>query len=225
MAVIHRAYTIDAQAFHRELEAKLIDHDRLRLDMLHDLAVAAAALPDDPVQELLEGLRFDPEMLETPADEDVSYTSMWYMLILAGKAVPAPSLSHRCQVSHVVMQTVLPLLGWSNEELRLLLYGDCLHRFLEVFAHPLLVKELGIVDQYGGWLSIEQAAGLLSHLLLVEDLFASPLAETVQYIQNLAGWWGRSSSAELLSQAYADVREMLETALSRDQPLYLLLDF
>ncbi|GEM_PF-2082444 len=219
MALIHAAYTFDAQGFHRELEAKLIVNNQLRLEVLYDLAASVVAAPSATTQEILDLLRLDAELLEPPTEEDVSYTDAWYMIVLADKLTPAPSLSHRCLVSHLVLQYGLPLLGWSADEIRLLLSGEPMHRLIEAFGHPLFVAEFWC-NEYGGWLSIERAAPLLSRLLLVENFFPSPLLEARKEITDLAGWWSRSP-AELLSQAYADAREMLETSLARKQSLFL----
>ncbi len=223
MGRIQTAYTFDPTSFHRELEAKLVVGNQLRLEALHDLAAAIAANPKKETQEVLELLRFDPEWLETPEEEGVSYVDRWYVIALADHLIPAPSLSHRCPVSHLVLQYVLPLLGWSREEWRMLLYGAPLQTLLEASGNALFITELWVVNQYGGWLSLEMVAKLFSHLLLVEDFFPSPLLEAQKEITDLAGWWSRSP-VELLNQAYADAHEMLETALARKQALYLLLD-
>lgn len=223
MARIQTAYTFDPGSFHRKLEAKLVTNNQLRLEVLHDLAAAIVANSKEVTQEVLEFLRFDPEWLETQEEEEVSYVDRWYVIALADQLTPAPSLSNRCPVSHLVLQYVLPLLGWSREEWRLLLYGAPLQTLLETSGNTLFITELWVINQYGGWLSLEMIAKLLSHLLLAEDFFPSAVLEAKKEITDLAGWWSRSP-AELLSQAYADAREMLETALARNQALYLLLD-
>jgi hypothetical protein len=219
---IQTAYTFDPISFHRELEAKLVVDNQLCLEALHDLAAAIVANPKEATREVLELLRFDPDWLETQ-EEETSYVDRWYVIALADQLIPAPSLSHRCPVSHLVLQYVLPLLGWSREEWRMLLYGTPLQTLLEASGNDLFIAELWVVNQYGGWLSLEVVTKVLSHLLLVRDYFPSPLLEARKEITDLVGWWSRSP-AELLSQAYADAREMLETALARKQALYLLLD-
>jgi hypothetical protein len=222
VAVIHRAYTFDPLAFHQDLQAKLVVDNQLRLEILRDLAISISAHPTETIQQVLIYLEFDSEWFDTD-EEDVSYTDKWYVLALAEKLSPAPSLSHRCQVSFRVLEDVLPFLGWSPDEIKLLVYGERLHRILELFGHPLFVAEFRCINSYGGWLSTEIAAQLLSHLLLMEDFFPSAALEVRKDIKDLAGWWSRSP-ADLLSQAYTDAREMLETALARKQALYLLLD-
>lgn len=220
MARVHAAYTFDPHAFHRELEAKVVVGNRLRLEVLHDMAAAIVATPSATTQEILDLLRFDAGMLEPSTEEDINYRAEWYLMILADKMTKVPSLSHRCPVSFLVLEYALPLLGWSLDEIRLLQYGQRLHTLVETFGCPLLVEEFWAVDQHGGWLNIERATHLLSHLLLVEDFFPSPLLEVGEAITDLAGWRSRSP-AELLSHAYADAREMLETAIARNQPLFL----
>lgn len=188
--------------------------------MLHDLAAAIVANPSTTTQEILELLRFDAEMLESSTEPDVNYRAEWYLMVLADKMTPAPSLSYRCPVSFLALEYALPLLGWTHDEIRVLQSGQPLHTLVETSGNPLFVEEFWAVDQHGGWLSIETVPKILSHLLLVEDFFPSALLETRKEITDLAGWWSRSPK-ELLSQAYADAREMLETALDRKQPLFL----
>lgn len=202
------------------MEAKLVAGNQLRLEVLHDLAASIVAAPSPTTQEILELLRFDAGLLEPSTEQDISYAAEWYLIILADKMTLAPSLSHRCPVSFLVLEYALPLLGWNLDEIRLLQSGQSLHTLVETSGNPLFVEAFWAVDQHGGWLSIEIVTKLLSHLLLMEEFFPSTLLEARKEITDLAGWWSRSP-AELLSQAYTDAREMLETALTRNQPLFL----
>jgi hypothetical protein len=220
IARIHAAYTFNPEPFHRELEAKVVVGNHLRLEVLHDLAASIVATPSATTNEILELLRFDAGMLEPSTEQDANYRAEWYLMILADTMTPAPSLSHRCPVSFLALEYALPLTGWNRDEIKLLQSGQRLHTLVETSGNPIFVEEFWAVDQHGGWLSIEMVAKVLAHLLLVEGFFPSPLLEVRKEIIDLAGWWSRSP-AELLGQAYADAREMLETALNRTQPLFL----
>jgi hypothetical protein len=126
MAIVHRAYSFDPKTFHRRLNDRLVLQKRLQLNVLLALAEEAVASASGTVQQALRDIRFDDEWLDS-SDEEVSWTTHWYMVALAGELTPAPSLSNRSAVSWRVLELALPFLGWDEAEVRLLLRGKPLH--------------------------------------------------------------------------------------------------
>jgi hypothetical protein len=109
MAIIHRAYTVDAEAFHACLDHQLVKDGQLREDALLRLAARIVQDATEQTLQTLDSFRFDPEWLDT-SDEEVSHITDWYIIALAEALVPVPSLSNRLLVSHNVLKQFLP---WS----------------------------------------------------------------------------------------------------------------
>jgi hypothetical protein len=107
--------------------------------------------------------------------------------------------------------------------MKLMLRGESLDTLVESSGNDFFINEFRGIGQYGGWLGLEDVKLLLSRLRQVEKHFAYPNHEAVNILANLAGLWSQSP-AEMMSKAYADAIEMLQTAINRNSALFVLLD-
>lgn len=220
MAVIHRAYSFDSGLFHRYLQEKTVHQKLLRLDVLLQLAEETVAGASETTQQALEDLRFDDGWFET-SDDGVTWSTHWYMIILARHLTPAPSLSNRSPVSWKVLDLTLSTLGWGHAELETLLRGQPLHTLVESSNNPLFVTEFTCINQFGGWLRQSEVRRLYSHLLQTQRLHSRYAVS--EELSKFALLWSQSP-AEMLGQAYADAMEMLTVALDKDEALFVVLD-
>jgi hypothetical protein len=101
MAVLHRAYHFDANTFHRTLRPTIFTADAIDEGNLQDVARAAVTTASPVTQDMLIMLRFDPELLDTPAP-DGSRTHLWDLFLLAQSVQAAPSLSNRFRGSYYI---------------------------------------------------------------------------------------------------------------------------
>jgi len=223
MAVLHRAYHFDANAFHRTLRPTIFTADAIDEGKLRDAARAAVATASSVTHDMLIMLRFDPELLDMP-EPDVSRTHLWYLFLLAQSVQSAPSLGNRFHGSYYVLERVLPLFGWIPTEVRTLIRGLPLHTLVESSGDSALIAEFRIgVDPYGGWLPSTQARPLLARLQ--QDL--SAIHTPSEQLQNALieyAEWNRTTPADLLERAYADALEMLETTVTKQEDLFIILD-
>lgn len=223
MAIIHRAYTFDPVQFHTRLEERVIQHGQLALDALYNLVTTIVANASETTLKALEDMRFNSEWLDV-SDEEVSRLPNWYMIVLAQALSPAPSLSNRLMSSYGVLERILPIVGWTDAEIRLLVQGNRLHTLVESSGNPLLRDKFYYgVDQFGGWLSLIDIESLLSRLLAIEERFMSPSPQLIGSLLDFAQWWSQSP-IEMISKAYADAKEMLQTAVERSSALFMILD-
>jgi hypothetical protein len=222
MAIIHRAYSFDPIVFHSMLQEKLMKHNQFSLDTVLDLARTIVSNAPENTKRVLEDMRFDDVWLDT-SDDEISHTNEWYMIALAQNLSPAPSLSNRLQVSHIVLKLILPITGWTDTEVELLLRGQLLDTLVESSGNTFFINEFRGLKQYGGWLSVDDIKSLLFRLQGVERYFSSPSREAEEALAKFAVHWSLSPG-EMMRKAYADAREMLQTAIERNSALFVLLD-
>jgi len=222
MAIIHRAYSFDPARFHANLESKIVEQGRLRLDVLRDWAADIVANASPTVQQTLKDIRFDDEWLDA-SDESVSRSDFWYMIVLAETLSPMPSLSNRLPVSWRVLREILPYVGWNTAEVELIIRGKWLRTLVESSGNTLFTAEFTTLDQFGGWLSVDDQKTLWSRLLSVEHYFPFPTKELPESFLSFANLW-LLSPTEMLEKGFADAREMLQAAIAQNSALLVALD-
>jgi hypothetical protein len=223
MAVLHRAYHFDADAFHRALRPMIFTGDGIDEDKLQQAARAVVATASPVTNDMLIMLRFDQELLDTP-EPDISRTHLWYLYLLAQSVQSAPSLGNRFHGSYYILERVLPLVGWSDDDVRSLIRGYPLHTLVESSNDPALIAEVRLgVDPYGGWLTQTQATQLFSRLQRHQDTIRVPSDELRLALAEYAEW-NKTTVDDLLERAYGDALEMLQTTISKRKDLFIILD-
>jgi hypothetical protein len=214
----HRAWTFDPRAFHVQLEEQIVEEGEVRLDKLLRLARGVVENASSVAQEALEFMRFDEEDLEMPAPGSDEYVAhRWYMFSLAPWLLPTPSLP-----GWGVLKHVLPLAGWSDEDVRTLIFGQPLGLLARKYGSDTIAAEFGWMWEYG-WLDVSAAEEISARLAEVGDVFFSPLQEGMEELVDWAKMISRDP-VEMLTMAYNTTQEMLQTALEREEALFLVLD-
>ncbi len=223
MPVTHRAYTFNPLQFHKEVEDRSIIENRFSLDALLKWARYVVSDASEATRETLRYLRFDPEWLD-PTDNNVFSTDL-YIIVLAKYLFPAPSLSNRLH-SYAILELILPLAGWTDSQIQLLLRGRQLHTLLEFSANPIFIAEFRDVDQYGGWIETEDAKELISKITIAQQHFLSPGEKELQVLDKVSKFpvYQQQSLQEILRKAYEDATEMLETSIKRNEALFIIFD-
>ena len=214
----HRAWTFDPRAFHVQLEEQIVEDGEVRLDKLLGLVRGVVENASSVAWETLGYMRFDEEDLEMPAPNSDEYVAhRWYMFALAPWLLPAPSLP-----GWGALKMVLPLAGWSDEDVRTLIRGQPLGSLARDYGSDTIAAEFGCMGEYG-WLDLIAAEEMSARLTGVRDLFFSPPQEGMEELVDWAKMISRDP-VEMLTVAYNTTQEMLQTALEREEALFLVLD-
>jgi hypothetical protein len=183
MAVIHGAWTFDPVAFHRWLESWTVWEGELQLGALQELAKTVFADTTRITRRALEYMRMDEELLEDPRPDE-SLADHWYYCALARQLDPAPSLSTILSpVAFYDLEAVLPLLDWSADEVRTLIYGRPMGSLATTYGSEVIAGEFGTslnMERDRGWVDLTVAEELLSRLAVVEDHFYYPTPEVLE---------------------------------------------
>jgi hypothetical protein len=208
MAVLHRAYTIDAKEFISTLEASVRSGDNVLLSRFCQLAVQIAKTPTTDTQEFLIWVRFDEDGWLI---EHESETGHYFLILLAGKVSAAPSLSSRETTKGYFreLDACLQKAGWDEEEIYRLIRGDRLERMLLfynenianiLFEQPFFKSTIG---QAGvGWLSPMRVNKFYEKIKLSQRYFNSTGTQ----------------------QVYQITIQMLEASINSNNDLLLILD-
>jgi hypothetical protein len=219
-SIIHIAYTFDSDRFHSELKSKVVVGNQLDIYRLQDLAKAYVK-NHTGITDILSYMRYDEEWLEDP-DGDGSQAYLWYTICLTTSFRPAPSLNNnRFHGSHYVLERVLPLAGWNEDDIRALIHGKELSTLLNPQEHKLFVENLSL---YGGCLSPNDIRAIRMHLEDNKTHFLPAAEHSIEVIEEYAGY-NNIPPENILEMAYEDALEMLQTAIQREEALYLLWDY
>ncbi len=219
-SIFHVAYTFDSNSFHSELKAKAIRDNELDLNRLQSLAKAYVE-NFEGITDILSYMRFDESWLEDP-DGDGSQAYLWYMVCLATAFHSAPSLhNNRFHGSHYVLERILPLAGWNEDDSNALIHGKRLSALLDPHEYKLFLENLSL---YGGCLSLKDIQTLWMQLKNSRAHFLPSARQSIAVIGEYAGY-NNIPPATVLEMAYEDATEMLQTAIQREEALYLLRDF
>ncbi len=143
-------------------------------------------------------------------DKDASQAYLWYTIALASAFKSCPSLSNnRFLHSSLVLERVLPLGGWQENEVHELIFGRSLSTFLEVFEDRSLFENLTL---YGRCLNTKQVQELLVHLETSSYLFSQMSLGVQDQVAEFT-MHGNLRSDELLHNVYQDALDMLRTPI------------
>ena len=223
MPLTHKAYTFNPPQFHREIEEQSISNNDFSLNNLLPYCRQIVANASDVTQKTLHYLRYDSEWLD-PVDEGLFATDL-YIIVLAKHLTPAPSLSNRLH-SYGILELVLPYANWTQEQIKLLIRGKPLHTLLEFSNNPILLRAFTDVDQYGGWIDLQEVEKLFARLTRAADHFFSPQDREFIAIDELSKFpaYKQRDLQNILRDAYTDAKEMLETSLQRGEPIFIIFD-
>lgn len=222
MAVIHNAYTFDPVKFHIMLEERVIYKRKLSVDALFSMAKEIVINADETTLDTLKYLRYSNEWL-CASGLEFCLTGEWYMIAIASVLSPAPSLSSRLPASYYFLELALPVLGWTEGQVKKLLCGKPLRTLVETSGNSLFIAEFSALDQFGGWIDLYSVRTIFSRLQLLQDQFSFPSSNITDTITELSEMWNQDPRKMLVS-AYSDAEDMLKTAIERNSALFLILD-
>jgi hypothetical protein len=216
------AYTFDPQQFHQQLKEQVLRGDSLDHAALRASASRVVRKATREIKKVLEVVRYSPDWLQPP-DKVGDYLAHWYLLTLMGRLAVAPAHQKSLAVTIQVLEELVPLAGWTPDEIGVLIYGQPLHTLVDASENHLFKEAFSLIDQLGGgWLSLDLSQSLLSRLVQSEALFASPPGEALDKFSTLARLWGQTP-VEMSQAVFSHARAMLETSVDRKQALLLLL--
>jgi hypothetical protein len=217
MSFFHYAYTFKSIMFHEGLKAKIIDSKGLDLRKLQNLAKSVSDNANNELRGILDSIGYDREWLSDP-DNDASQAYLWYTINLATSFHPSPSLSsNRFRGSHSVLEHILPTADWELKDVYEIILGNSLSELLDNSEFHVFVEELSL---HGGAINLARISGILSHLEKSRQYFSAQYVEIPKVITEFAAH-NNLSVDNLLEMAYEDAVDMLETAIDRNEDLYL----
>lgn len=212
MALTHYAYSFNSELFHSKLASRIIRDHKINLDALYRLALESVSTLEYSVRKVLAYLRYDEDWLVN-SDDDVSRSHKWYLLCLMKYLSPVPSLSYSLPNSYSVLSKILPLVEWSNEDVKLMIEGSPLSSLVSSSYNALFISEFTSgIDQYGGWLNSNKVFFLLEKL-----------DNTMQKLQVKANL-ELEVPPEKIMMACNDAYQMLQLTCEREHSLFLVLD-
>ncbi|MGZ5006494.1 MAG: hypothetical protein ACXWFI_01160 [Methylobacter sp.] len=228
MTIRHTAYGFDAKHFAETV--RMIAYENAVFDSvsLHKHAqqtFRTLSFSHSTYAELLAGLRIDEELLFPKAgDEPESHID--FLTLLCENLTPAPNLSQRIPMGYFVIQTAFPCLGWSENDIRSIIFGDPLETLLDL-ALPNAIHSFPKFPRECGWLSSERCSGIIPSVLRLIDMLSQSSAELVTAADALASYATerRSTPYALLQSVFFDVLEMLKWSQANQADLFLLLEY
>lgn len=218
MTLFHVAYTFDSKSFHTNLRANLVQEGKLNMARLNDLAKSTVKGAPEDLKRVLDTLGFDRDWLDDP-DADSSQAYLWYTVALANAFRPCPSLSNnRFRHSHLLLEAVLPIAGWKDDEIHELVLGNRLNTLFDSSEDEVFSNNLTL---YGGCLNIRDAKKLLLHLEASIKYFSFKTLAVQQAITKFTAH-SNIQPDMLLNYAYQDALDMLRSSIERNEALYLL---
>ncbi len=127
MAVVHVAFQFNPSDYYKELLNRMFTDGSWNPDNARILARSIVSEATSEEEETLLYFRFDHSWLPYEAIEGSTPTD-WAVLFLTKMLTKSPSLSNRFMGSYAILKTLLPLAGWSPEEINMLLTGRNLGR-------------------------------------------------------------------------------------------------
>jgi len=222
MGVFHIAFQFYATDFHKRLQNQMLIDGNWYPEYARALArkIISKAPPD--ALETLMSFRFDTSWLTYEEVEDSTPTD-WYVIFLTTMLTKSPSLSNRFVGNYEILRKLLPVAGWSLEEINKLLIGRNLNTLVEASENRILIENITGLEQYGGWLDAVDIQSLLKQFVEVKDLFYSPSPSALDRIAHFSSLWNTEPRA-LARLAYLDGFEMLSTANQAGSDLFLILE-
>jgi hypothetical protein len=225
MAVKHRAYLfrrdslesilrqvttpsgrLDSNALLQRLNSDPVLQAQAATEFMHDLGVGLACI---------DGTESQAELEET-----------LFLIALAGTLRARSTLANR---AFAAVEIVLPLLGWSNDNVSLLLCGRSAHELTNSLNVPGFAPafELNRGGSEIGWLSTTGISACASRLDAHTVDFLRPdrrIVERLTTDRAIAMLSGGITPEELLSVAYNEIMERLKVSLAESSELILFND-
>lgn len=149
-------------------------------ERLRKCTVAVISRSNPAVEEFLVAVRYDPSWLNDAPDAP-SRLAHWTLLCLAAGLRTTTSLGREPPLHHLTLAVACPALGWSREEIQLLLHGQPLGDYL---------RQLGLdygcmehLNDIAGCLNADQRKALLAKLrtsLGAQDSADSSLTDSLE---------------------------------------------
>lgn len=221
MAIIYRAYTFSPVVLFQDLVNNVVDAGRISEQLLFNKAKDVVDNSIMPSREVLELARFDEDWLNY-LDKDVSRSHLWFLLVLISKLNPIPDIDTRTK-HHIVLPRLMPLLGWSQPQIELLIRGRPLNSLIETSGNNLFINEfVPGINAYGGWLDTETAAQLLVELQISTNSIST--LEMTDRIQKETSLSPDFYSETALHNALVEIARILQISVARREALFIIID-
>lgn len=152
MAVLHHAFRCPVTSTFQETVHEVLSAwdagDRGRLS-----AMALRRLPRIAEREDIQAaFRLDPDgAVPSWLRPEFVSPGLAALVLLADSFVPIPSLSARSDTNHYLLTTHLPVLGWNEREVQLLVRGDPIEVMLTRYSLPSREYDASKFRETGGW--------------------------------------------------------------------------
>ncbi len=220
-------YTFDGYGFLADLEALIVKDGVLQEDILLAKAVEVVNNASETLLKILDRMHYGEYWLEDPEDPDPE-PGLWFLIVLASVLEPAPALNlNRNKKSYYVLEAILPVAGWSDEEVKELFFGKRLCVLLQAYGNELFTRAF-ISYAWDGYLSLDDVKRLRTRLQSSQDYFSPSSGVSIELIQKrgLPKYAGAPSQEPtvILENAYADATDMLQAAIDREKDLLIILE-
>ncbi len=181
MAVLHHAFRCPVTSAFEETVRQVLSAwdagDREKLS-----AMALRRLPRIAEREDIQAaFRLDPDgAVPSWLQPEFVSPGLAALVLLADGFVPIPSLSARSDTNHYLLTTHLPVLGWNEREVQLLVRGDPIELMLARYSSAPQELVASKFRETGGWTDGALARtleDLLARLAATVDSGASPAVQ------------------------------------------------
>ena len=212
MTLYHLAYTFNSDDFHGFLRTKTVKNGKLKLLELQQLARSIVQNAPESLLGILRNIKYDEQWLDNP-ENDESQAYLWYTICLTSYFRECPSLSNnRLVISHIVLEKILPLLGWTTEQIRELIFGKFLDTLVNSPEDNSLLNSLSL---YGGALSLGDIGAINLHLEENSKHFSAKQPSMTNAVSTLASY-NNLSAAQVIDMAHSDAIDMLRACTERE---------
>jgi hypothetical protein len=195
---------------------------KLDIERLYNLSKKMVNNPDNAMRSVLQYLRFDEQWFDI-SDPGISRESNWYLVLLASNLKTAPDLSSSQPFSYHVLQKVLRLMGWTIEEIDLLIIGNKLEELIKV-CNPSMFSFFSFpLYNWVGWLTNAKISILYEKLTVNKDTFLNPSDNLLNEVKDLSHHF-RLEPDEVIRKSFFDALSMLAYALQNNSSLFLILE-
>jgi hypothetical protein len=214
MAVYYRTYPLRRE----KLEALLLELSICGAEQMKSTlmarAKAAASQRTRAAEDLLYFMTFDEDWFDT-SDPEIDLTEEWLLLVISSALLGVDDLPW---ISYAVLNSALPVLGWSRQEVGQALRGRGFYDLIVSFgsaANPILSRWRSKVQAPSiGWLGLSEVRESMARLDAGRLRFQTPDAELIERVTStltLGALAGRKP-ALLLQSAYMSLFARLENA-------------
>ena len=206
------------EALQRELRPGPLSHPQRSDEFLLEIAHRTLASASPVTQEYLRLICFDDDWLAPERSQEGNVTAS-YMVVL-GKFV------HQCaplaNLSFAILEAVLPMFGWEQHQINLLLIGRSLRLLMQETGLSQRNTKFASDIRHISWMQRTDVGHMDARLNATRVPFVSPTEMVTTAVDEIIKTLGQKASTEqALNLAYSQIQRRME--LGERQGLSLLL--